>query len=250
VHRTIGAPSVPTLADYRQTGLPNTFTETKYVLTIPPRQRATIIGWAIQAPDTSAAFALAADIAAPSAEAFEHMDAIDRMTAANAVATPGVFVIAPGSHIVAGGDSLDLDVTFDAELAWHASEISGLLRLTTDDPAHPELLVPLAMSVTGGAVVGIEPPPVQAASLSLAGLYPNPASLGSRVRVAFRLPSAERATLALYDVRGRLIARHVLDHPVPGPGSIELGSSLAPGVILMRLEQGGHAVTSKGIVLH
>src|SRR5204863_2383144 len=119
--------------------------------------------------------------------------------------------------------SLDVSITFDAGLASHESQITGVLQATTDDPAHPVFEVPLTLDVTSGATVGLDPVPAPGgASLALAGFLPNPARMADRVRIAYRLADARPAAIALYDVRGRLLARRALEDVRPGPGSISL----------------------------
>jgi hypothetical protein len=178
-------------------------------------------------------------------------DAIDRGSALNLPQDPKAFRPVPGNYVVQPGDSALIAVVFGAEAATHDADLTATLRVTTDDPQHHVLDVPLAFSVGNGQVVGADPgnvPPV--AKLELAGFRPNPLRLSGTARVSFRLASSEPATLTLYDVRGRVIAREVLAAPQAGPGSLALGGgSLKAGVVWMRLEQGGKVATGKGIVL-
>jgi hypothetical protein len=46
-----------------------------------------------------------------------------------------------------------------------------------------------------------------------------------------------------------VVAAHAIDRPAPGPGSIVLDASLPAGMLWFRLEQEGHQVTRKGIIL-
>jgi len=81
----------------------------------------------------------------------------------------------------------------------------------------------------------------------LAGFRPNPAS-ASRT-VAFTLASAEPATLALIDVRGRTVVRREVGSLGPGPHSVDMGGgALAPGVYWLRLVQGGVLREARGVV--
>jgi hypothetical protein len=246
---TANAALRPTAALYGQTVVPNTFTGTRYSVEVPPHGRAAIVQWTIQGVDAADAAATAAALRLSPAEAYEHMDAVDRAALVNADPVPAILAVGQAQESIPAGDSLDVAVTFRAGLATHAAEITALLHLTTNDPAHPALDVPLTLEVTGGAVVGTEPVPSAGAVLALAGFRPNPARTGDAARIAFRLVDAQPATIALYDVRGRLLSRRALDHPAPGPGSIALTNALPPGVVWLRLEQGGRSVTSKGIVL-
>jgi hypothetical protein len=249
VVRTASLGPQPALAVYGQTALPNSFTRTKYAVSLPAGRRATVVEWAIQASDADAAEAEAQALALSPLAGYEHMDAIDRTTAANVDPVTPVFAIGAGSYAVAPGDSLDLGVTFDASQAWHASEITGALRITSNEPAQPELLVPLMLHVTNGAVVGVERPPAVPARLALAGFRPNPVRPGDRAHVVFTLAGTAKASISLYDVRGRRLARRDIPDPAVGPGALDLGLRLSPGVVWLRLEQGGRAVTTKGIVL-
>jgi hypothetical protein len=178
-------------------------------------------------------------------------DAIDRGSVWNLAQDPQAFRPVPGNLVVAPGDSAEIAVVYGAEAATHDADLAAVLRLTTDDPLHRVLEVPLMFSIGNGQVVGTDPgstPPV--ARLELAGFRPNPLRLSGTARVAFRLASSEPATLTLYDVRGRVLARETLVLPRPGAGSVALGGgALKAGVVWMRLEQGGKVATAKGIVL-
>ena len=107
----------------------------------------------------------------------------------------------------------------------------------------------VAFQLAEGSVVGIEPAGGAASGLALAGFLPNPVRASGPARIAYRLASAEPATITLYDVRGRVLAREVIAQQAPGPGSIAFGRRLAAGVVWMRLAQGDRVATKKGIVL-
>jgi hypothetical protein len=249
IFRTAAAPHVPQTANLGSTISPSIFSRTKYVTAVPARGRVTVTQWAIQGADADDAAAQAEALRLAPVSAFAHMDAIDRTTGWNIPPAPGIFRPVPGEHIVAAGDSVLVQVVFSGMAATHESEITGAVRLTTDDPAHPVVFLPLSLAITGGAVVGTDPvrPP---AALALAGLVPNPARVSGSARVAYRLASSEPASITLYDVRGRVLARRVLERPVPGAGMIDLGrGGLAPGVLWLRLEQAGQVATTKGILL-
>jgi hypothetical protein len=83
--------------------------------------------------------------------------------------------------------------------------------------------------------------------LVFVAISPNPS--GGQFTVAFGIPEGAPANLALYDAAGRCVRR--VDGLAPGRHALELGSPerLKPGVYLMRLEQGGEAVSRKAIVL-
>jgi hypothetical protein len=240
------APNFPVLANYNQTAL-GSYNRVKFDVTVPPHQRVSLIQYAIQGADANDTQAKATALAA--LPALEHADAIDRSTSWNFMPGPAVFRTTAGEVEVASGDSLDVEIVFDAASATHAAVIEGTLRIATDDPLHPLLVIPLELSVTGGSVVGIEPAGGAASGLALAGFLPNPVRAGGPARIAYRLASAEPATITLYDVRGRVLAREAIAQPAPGPGSIAFGRRLAAGVVWMRLAQGDRVATKKGIVL-
>jgi len=78
---------------------------------------------------------------------------------------------------------------------------------------------------------------------------PNPFNPGTRL--SFRLASAGRVRLSVYDVSGRLVARLVDDQRGPGEHSIwwngtdQAGRRLSSGVYLLRLESGAGAWSRK-----
>jgi len=248
--RSAGA--APVLASWFQSiGSPGCYSRTKYVADIPAHGRACVIQWAIQGVDADNAQAMAEALHASPTPGLVFADAIDRGSVWNLAQDPQAFRPVPGNLVVAPGDSAEIAVVYGAEAATHDADLAAVLRLTTDDPLHRVLEVPLMFSIGNGQVVGTDPgstPPV--ARLELAGFRPNPLRLSGTARVAFRLASSEPATLTLYDVRGRVLARETLVLPRPGAGSVALGGgALKAGVVWMRLEQGGKVATAKGIVL-
>jgi len=86
-------------------------------------------------------------------------------------------------------------------------------------------------------------------ALSLEGFSPNPA--GRTPQLAFSLLSHQPATLTMFDVAGRrMFSREV---GTLGPGRhvilLENGGSLASGIYLLHLQQGGHSVTRRAIAI-
>jgi len=251
VFRGAGSENVPVVASFfASPGVPGSFSRTKYVATVPPHGRVSVIQWAIQGADANEAQATAEALRGDPSMGLLHADAIDRSTAWNLAQDPHPFRPVAGNFVIAPGDSALLSVVLGAEAAMHDADLAAVLRLTTDDPQHLVLEVPLAFSVGNGQVVGTEPGAPTVATLALSGFRPNPLRLSETARVAFRLASSEPATLTLYDVRGRALARQGIDRPQPGPQILALtGAQLAPGVVWMRLEQGGKVATGRGIVL-
>ena len=85
------------------------------------------------------------------------------------------------------------------------------------------------------------------ASLALGGLRPNPAS-GANLRVAFTLPSEDRARIELIDVSGRRVAAQ----DVGGAGAhlerLQSDAHVQPGLYWLRLTQGTRTVTVRAVV--
>ncbi len=88
-------------------------------------------------------------------------------------------------------------------------------------------------------------------SFALAPPYPNPASAQTTIRFAVKTPGA---ALSLYDVSGRKIKQ--LDISTAGPGLVTWqlddrdGRPLAPGVYIIRLENGFDATASRLVVIN
>ena len=89
-----------------------------------------------------------------------------------------------------------------------------------------------------------------AASFALSGARPNP-TVGGGLWVRFALPTAEPASLELYDVSGRQVESR--NAGALGAGEHELrldsGAPMAPGVYLLRLTQGIRSLTARAVVI-
>jgi hypothetical protein len=88
----------------------------------------------------------------------------------------------------------------------------------------------------------------------LAQAQPNP--FRERTQIAFTLPTAQRASLKLYSVNGRLV-RTLLDgdaaagtHEIVWNGANDAGHKVVPGVYAYRLQVGGKELTRKLVLLH
>lgn len=84
--------------------------------------------------------------------------------------------------------------------------------------------------------------------LALAGFRPNP--VRGLPAVAFTLASREPARLEVLDVAGRRVHAQAVERPEPGARVLALaGLRLAPGVYVVRLQQGGVRLATRGVVL-
>jgi hypothetical protein len=100
-------------------------------------------------------------------------------------------------------------------------------------------------AIESTAPTGVEPPSAPGGvGVSLA-CAPNP--FGASARIRYRLPSSETSSLALYDVRGRLV-RTLLPSASQTVGWHEVsldGRGLPAGMYLCRLRVGSRAVATK-----
>jgi len=89
----------------------------------------------------------------------------------------------------------------------------------------------------------------QAIALSLSGFTPNPAR--GRPAIRLSLPDESEASLALFDVRGRMVASREVGSLGPGSHLVELdpGEELEAGIYWLRLTHGGRSVTARGVVV-
>jgi len=104
----------------------------------------------------------------------------------------------------------------------------------------------------GGAVrylgaVSLRIPVPEGPRLTLAGFLPNP-SVGSP-RLAYTLPTAERARIEVLDTAGRRVLERELDS-APGEHVVAFeGFALGPGVYVLRLTQGTRSVMTRAAVV-
>lgn len=88
---------------------------------------------------------------------------------------------------------------------------------------------------------------VPVTAIALEGARPNP-STGRPLMMSFTLPSGEEASLELFDIGGRLLARRDVGFLGPGSHVVPIGSGLEPGVYLVRLSQGPTSLRRKAVV--
>ncbi|MGE5175876.1 MAG: PQQ-dependent sugar dehydrogenase [Hyphomicrobiales bacterium] len=102
-------------------------------------------------------------------------------------------------------------------------------------------------AVTGDPT-GVEPG-APGADLGMRLAVPSPT--GPSLLVRFVLPHAHAATIEVFDVQGRLVARREVGALGPGSHAITLNGrgALASGVYLVRLSQGGRSLTTRTVVL-
>ena len=97
------------------------------------------------------------------------------------------------------------------------------------------------------STTAVEPP--ASVRLALAGARPNPARNGV-LRVAFILPSRERATLELIDIAGRRVARREVGMLGPGPHELAFDNPrLKAGLYFLRLSQGAEVLDARAVMM-
>jgi hypothetical protein len=158
---------------------------------------------------------------------------------------PEWVTVSPSSGLIPAGGSADLTVDFNATdmaLGTHG----GRLHILTNDPEHPETLVPLAMTVRDYVADAGAPVP---GALSVAQNVPNPFNPTTRIR--FALPAREMVDLRVYDVRGSLVRTLVTGelgagtHDAVWDGRSDGEAQVPSGVYFYRLRTAGGQVTGR-----
>jgi len=147
--------------------------------------------------------------------------------------TPPWMVVTPEIGTVVAGGSFDLAVDFNsAELA--PADYLGSIMIATNDPATPQLPVPVTLTV--GAPVGVGSLPI---AYALNQNMPNPFNPSTTIK--FALPVSGHVDLVVYDVAGRLVRTLVngdmeaTDHSVIWNGRDNDNRQVASGVYYYRL---------------
>jgi hypothetical protein len=84
---------------------------------------------------------------------------------------------------------------------------------------------------------------------ALRSVTPNPAQ--DVLHVLFSLPQARPAKIQVFSVTGRLVESREVGQLGPGSHSVTLGrqSRLASGIYIVRLSQGGRALTARVVLV-
>lgn len=222
-------------------------------LVVPPAGVVAVAHWTAQAVARDDALALAQGLSQLGLGALEGLDASEQALLFSNQ-TGQLFGVTPASLQLAPGDSAVLTVHYRASVYFGSPvEAHGVLHLASNDALHPDTTLALALHVVApsdsGDVVGVDPGP--GPRLALRGLVPNPQASRAGATIAYTLSGAAPARLEMFDVRGRRIWSRDLEAPRAGEGMIRLaaGPRAAPGVVWIRLTQGGKVSTRKGILL-
>ncbi len=230
----------------------------EFQFTLAAGASASILHFALQAPTRALAIERAEALRTPFGGALVGLTGTERARVLN-FGIAGPFSVPIPEVSVPPLSTAPLLVAFDGGSGVGDETSHGTLRIATNDPLHPLLVVALELYVgpSSGAVLdGSEPGDGPALALA-ARFVPNPA-IGRGLRLSYALPTAGEARFELYDVRGRRIDARVLPAAAAGRGMLDWsggssgaggGVALAPGVYWTRLTHGGKSVVTKGVVL-
>ena len=153
-----------------------------------------------------------------------------------AIANPTYGVIPPGDH-------QDLTVTFNST-ALPAGPHQGHVRILSDDPAMPELAVPLTLNVQNHVSAVEDRMPL---AVALAQNAPNP--FNPVTKIAFAVPVRGMVDLRVYDVRGARVRTLVTGeleagyHEARWDGQSDGGLQVPSGTYFYRLRALGGVIT-------
>jgi len=207
--------------------------------------------------------------------AFQASDFI-KVTSPHMSAPPAGATLTPGSVADVRWETTDVDgasatliVTFDGGSTWNrvadgvpnTGHYAWAVPSTGTNSARLAIVKMFGSGDTGGLIdreyaetgtFAIQSPtsvPVATPGLSLRGVAPNPARSGSMV--SFSLLNATPATLAIFDVSGRLVGSQDVGHLGPGRHAVAFGNDtrLRPGVYLVTLTQAASSLRTRVVVI-
>jgi hypothetical protein len=174
---------------------------------------------------------------------------LEVLAVSDIVSTNGpVYSVDTTSFTLLSGESITITVTFAPD---QPGELSGSLRIASDDPIRDTLIVHL---------VGMGDVPVSAseagrlpAEYSLDQNYPNPFNPVTTIRYA--LPAASEVNLTIYNLLGGKI-RTLVEGPIPAgyhealwDGKNNAGAAVTSGLYIYRLTAGGYQSIRKMILV-
>ena len=146
--------------------------------------------------------------------------------------------VTPDAGTVHPSSFKTLTVDFDSHFLWAGTHFADLM-ISSNDPAHPDTLVAVELTVTPvSAVVDGFP-----RHLVFHGAVPNPFNPVTDIK--FSLPRSAKVNLRVYDVGGRLVRTLVSGELAAGvhgerwDGRDEAGLNVASGVYFARLQFDG-----------
>ncbi len=150
---------------------------------------------------------------------------------------PSLVSVSPESGNVQAGASRDLTVTINASSA-PAGVYQAEVRITTNDPDTPVLVVPITINL----IVANEGDSSIPTEVMLFPSYPNP--VASATTLKFGLPEPSMVRMQVYDVAGRLVRTVVEAEQAAGYHEVRMdASSLASGLYFVRMQAGNETRT-------
>jgi len=148
---------------------------------------------------------------------------------------------------VSGGDDVPVDVTGTVD--GHSFLGTDHIRVVSAPRAGSHLTAGADASETSSNAARVGAGGQALAQFALRGVTPNPAP--HELQASFSLRESKAATLALFDVGGRLLEARRVEGMGPGWHTVELGrrSNLAAGVYFIRLTQDGRSLTTRAAVV-
>ncbi|MFN3597652.1 MAG: choice-of-anchor D domain-containing protein [Rubricoccaceae bacterium] len=160
---------------------------------------------------------------------------------------PGILVnVTPQSGSVAAGAQQALQVTVDATAA-EPGNYTAELRIATDDPANPEIVVPIAINVTGRVSNEGDAVPV---AFRVHQNQPNPFAATGATQIRYDLPEASAVSIRVYDTAGRLVATLLEAEQPAGFHDVRWDArGLSAGVYFLRVQAGAQQETMRMTVV-
>jgi hypothetical protein len=147
--------------------------------------------------------------------------------------------VVPGQGQLAPGSVMSVDVRFDASGFAPGFHVA-VMKVASTDPANPEILVPLMLTVTEVSAAPDLPP---AQAFTFLGAVPNPFNPSTKFK--FSMARAAGVELVLFDVSGRRVQTLVTgplpagSHAVDWNGRDQAGRDVASGTYFARLTVDG-----------
>jgi len=153
--------------------------------------------------------------------------------------------LTPGSGTCVPNSAIDLPVTFDAtEL--DTGDYYFNLRILSNDPFHPEVIIPVHMLVSN--VVGIRDELTLPTEFNLEQNYPNPFNPSTTIK--YGIPERTFVELRIYDILGREVEVLVNEEKEAGYYKVNYDAAkLASGIYIYRLQAGSFVETKKMVLM-
>lgn len=152
------------------------------------------------------------------------------------------------SGVIPAGNSMDINFTFDAA-NFHDGDYSAVAYLTTNDPANPEIELPIILHV-GNVATDDDVIPVRT---TLFDNYPNP--FNPTTNISYSLNVGSDVELVVYNVRGQKVKTLQLGYQQPGVyeeiwnGVDDNNQPVASGIYYYRMSSNEYQKTKKMILL-